>query len=51
MATTKYSQMELRIIRDCRKMGYTDRQIAEFLNRKEHNGNKVRSYDGVRKIR
>ena len=47
----KYSTMELTIIKDCRKMGYDNKAIATFLNKKEHAGKPVRSNDGVRKIK
>lgn len=45
----KYSKMELTIIKDCREMGYSNKVIAEFLNKKEHAGKCVRTVEGIRK--
>ena len=47
----KYSAMEKVIIKDCREMGYSNKVIADFLNKKEHRNSIVRTEDGVRKVK
>lgn len=46
-----YTETEKTIIRDCREMGFTNKEIASFLNKKEHNNEQIRTSEGVRKQR
>lgn len=47
----KYSNVELKIIKDCKEMGFTNKTIADFLNKKEHSGGEVRTAEGIRKVK
>jgi hypothetical protein len=47
----RYTEMELTIIRDCKEMGFTNEVIANFVNKKEHAGEAIRTTEAVRKVK
>lgn len=45
-----YSIVEATLIKDCKSMGFTNKQTASLVNEKIHHGSNVRSYNGIAKI-
>lgn len=49
MKTTTYSKNEITFITEGTEMGFSRESMAEFLNKRFHNGESVRTAEGIRK--